>query len=281
MKKTENTICYDIVDTEIGLVYSTVYDPPYANCYHDLYNDLFYKNIIFKNKLNGYYVEIGGLDGVMNSQSFIFEKMLAWDGIIVEPNPFWKYSLEYNRKCKISNSAISNVEGTAIFECRENHGFSGLKSSTTETRISDITNEVEVNTTSLYNLLNSYNSPHIIDWVSIDTEGAEINIITKFFEENDKYRINLLNCESHDFITIKEIFANQPYFKIKNPYTDFIKVSDEGIIKFNPLTGQLYLSPFVDKPISNTNYINIKFEHYYIHFDYLKENLHLKKYIIK
>ena len=117
--------------------------------------------------------------------------------------------------------------------------------------------------------------------LSLFLMGAEINIITKFFEENDKYRINLLNCESHDFITIKEIFANQPYFKIKNPYTDFIKVSDEGIIKFNPLTGQLYLSPFVDKPISNTNYINIKIEHYYIHFDYLKENLHLKKYIIK
>jgi FkbM family methyltransferase len=280
MKKTQNSICYDIVDTGFGAVYSTFYNPPYANCYHDLYNDLFYKEVIFKNKSNGYYVEIGGLDGVVNSQSFIFEKVLGWDGIVVEPNPFWKYSLEDNRKCKISNSAISNREGTAIFECRENHGFSGLKSSTNETRISDVTSEVEVQTITLYNLLNSYNSPDIIDWVSIDTEGAEIDIITKFFEENDKYTINLINCESFDFINIKEIFANQPYFKIKNPYTDFIKVNNNGIIKFNPVTGQLYLTPFVNKEVSDMNYIGVEFEHYYIHLDYLSKNLHLKKYII-
>ena len=47
------------------------------------------------------------------------------------------------------------------------------------------------------------------------------------------------------------------------------------------MTGQLYLSPFVDKHISNTNYIDIEFEHYYIHSEYLKENSYLKKYIIK
>jgi len=269
-----------VVDTPEGKVYSTAYGEPYDNYYHDLYNDLFYKDIIFKDKSAGFYVEIGGLDGVVNSQSFIFEKVLGWDGIIVEPNPYWKEILPTTRKCNISNSAVSNTNGTALFECRSIYGFSGLKSNTSDMRYSDIMNEVKVKTITLCNLLDSFNAPNIVDWVSIDTEGAEIDILNQFFLENTKYRINLLNFETHQFIDADKILNNQPFLKIKNPYLDFIKISDNGLLKFNPIIGQLYRTPFVDNPYEGTNYKNVEYEHYYIHMDYLKENLHLKKFLI-
>ena len=55
--------------------------------FHDLSNDKFYDDIIFNKKENGYYVEIGVLDGWQHSQSIHFEYLKNWNGIVVEPTP--------------------------------------------------------------------------------------------------------------------------------------------------------------------------------------------------
>jgi FkbM family methyltransferase len=252
--------------------------------YHDLYNDLFYKDIIFENKKNGYFVEVGAVDGVRMSQSYIFESILEWDGIVVEPNPVWKDTLKLQRKCNISTEAISNVNGKEIFESREVPVFSGLKSSVNSSRQSDIIAEFDVDTITLYDLFDKFNAPDVIDWVSIDTEGAEIDILKQFFLENNKYKINLLNFETLDLTSSDKLMSNQPYLKIKNPYLDFLKISNQGLLKFNPFTGQLYKSPFnewkYEGSFIDTSIKTPDFEQYYIHIDYLKNNLHLKKILI-
>lgn len=251
--------------------------------YHDLYNDLFYKDIVFENKKTGYFVEVGALDGMRMSQSFIFEHM-GWGGIVVEPNPVWTEELNKLRKCNISIEAISNENGKATFESREIPAFSGLKSSVNASRTSDILSEFDVDTITLCGLFDKFDAPNTIDWVSIDTEGAELDILTKYFSENTKYKINLLNFEAFDFITTNKIMDNQPYLKIKNPYLNFLRMSNEGLIKFNPLTGELYKSPYAewkyDKNLNAEHIQDITFEHYYVHIDYLKDNLHLKKLLI-
>ena len=274
-----------LVERKIGkdFMYHIAYNKPYDNFYHDLYNDLFYKNYVFKNNLsNGYYVEIGALDGVINSQSFIFEKQFKWDGIVVEPNPIWHENLKRYRKCKINKSAITNQKGTDIFECREMAAFSGLKSNTNDSRFSDIINEIEVETITLLDLFDKYNSPSVIDWVSIDTEGSEFDILAHYFENNTKYKINLINFESNDYSKAISFLDNQPYIRIKNPYLDFLKLSRKhGLLKFEPITGELHKSYLLDNTIvpEFDDLLDVNFEHFYIHIDFLKENLHLKKYI--
>ena len=257
------------------------YDPSY----HDLYNDLFYKNIIFPNKKNGFFVEVGALDGHRMSQSLIFERTLDWKGIIVEPNPVWKDSIFLNRSCNISTEAISNKRGVETFECREIEGFSGLKSTVNESRSSNILNEFDVETITLSDLFNKFNAPDVIDWVAIDTEGAECIILDQFFSENTKYRINLLSFETAYELEAEETMKNTPYLRIKNPYLDFVKISrNYGLLKFNPFTGDLYMNPMKEwlyqDSLSSGDVKDVTFERYYIHLDYLKENLHLKKLLI-
>lgn len=259
-------------------------EPKYEPFYHDLYNDLFYKNIIFPEKTDGYFVEVGALNGWVMSQSFIFEKVLNWKGIVVEPNPVWKDELNNCRDCCISTKAISGERGKMAFECREIAAFSGLKKSTTEARRSDIVDEFEIETITLCDLLDEFNAPEIIDWISIDTEGAEIEILEKFFLENQKYKINLLSFETMDQTITNGIMDKQPYLKIKNPYLDFMKVSNSGLLKFNPFTGEVFKSP-VPEWVYEGDFVSngiqpVNFEEYYIHIDYLKENLHLKKLLI-
>lgn len=256
----------------------------YDASYHDLYNDLFYKNIIFPNKRNGYFVEVGALDGHRMSQSLIFERTLDWNGIIVEPNPVWKDSIFLNRSCNISTQAILDKRGIETFECREIEGFSGLKSTVNAARASNIVGEFDVETITLLDLFNKYNAPEIIDWVAIDTEGAECIILNQFFSENSKYKINLLSFETADPMAADETMKNTPYLRINNPYLNFVKISrNKGLLKFNPITGDLYMNPMNDwiyeDSLISDDVKDVDFERYYIHLDYLKENLYLKKFL--
>jgi FkbM family methyltransferase len=259
--------------TELG---EYIYEP----FYHDLYNDIFYKDVVFGNKRNGYFVEVGALDGIRMSQSFLFERTLGWNGIVVEPNPTWNEELKLHRNCNISTEAISDSNGTAVFECREIPSYSGLKSSINDARMSEVVGEFDVNTLTLCSLFDKYKTPEVIDWVSIDTEGCELDIIKQYFEENKKYKINLINFESNEIYHAPMLFNDQPYLKIKNPYLDYLKISNSGLLKFNPYAGQLYKSPYKEWVYEGSPFSSdikaVQFEHYYIHMDYLKENLHLK-----
>lgn len=67
-------------------------------------------NLIFKNKLNGTFIDVGAHDGVRFSNSFAFSK-LGWKGICVEAHPDY-YNICYNNRIndltKIINVACSN-----------------------------------------------------------------------------------------------------------------------------------------------------------------------------
>ena len=60
--------------------------------YHDLYNDKFFNEIIFKNKTNGYFVEIGAFDGLQGSNCYHFEKFMNWKGIAIEASPLGAFN---------------------------------------------------------------------------------------------------------------------------------------------------------------------------------------------
>jgi FkbM family methyltransferase len=246
--------------------------------YHDLYNDKFYNEIIF-NKNYGYFVEIGALDGKIHSQSYFFEKILKWDGIIVEPHPMWHNKILESRTCKLEISPISNKSENDVFICRQEPAFSSIKKDSLEFQNSPIVNEFEIRTLTLTDLLDKYNAPNVIDFISIDVEGSELKILEKFFED-DKYSVNLINFEHYNYDASKKLMSQTDYIEIKNPFLDFIRIGKGGLVKLNTETGLLFYG--------NTNNIcyesyldlsNIQFEHYYIHMDFLKKNKHLKRFI--
>jgi hypothetical protein len=54
---------------------------------------------------------------------------------------------------------------------------------------------IEVQTTSLNDLLLSHNAPTNIDYLSIDTEGSELDLLSSF--DFEKYRISLISVEQN------------------------------------------------------------------------------------
>jgi FkbM family methyltransferase len=247
--------------------------------YHDLYNDKFYNEIVF-NKKNGFFVEIGALDGVCYSQSYFFEKYLNWNGIVVEPNPIWYDKIIENRKCKIATTPVSDISQVETFVCREEPAFSSLKKDTLYFQNSPILSEYDLESLTLTDLLKKHNAPKIIDFISVDVEGSELIILNKFLEENE-YFVNLISFEYWNYSLSKKMMQDTDYIELKNPFTDFMKLSKGGVVKLNPNNGLFYHDngKICDEPYCEL--IDIEFEHYYVHVDYLKSNRNLKKYIKK
>lgn len=247
--------------------------------YHDLYNDKFYNEIVF-NKKNGFFVEIGVLDGICHSQSYFFEKYLNWQGIIVEPHPIWYDRIIENRNCKFATTPVSDENKTEVFICREEPAFSSLKKDTLHFQNSPILAEYTMESLTLTQLLKNHNAPKVIDFISVDVEGSELIILNKFLNDGE-YLANLISFEHYDYNLAKNLMENTDYVELENPFINFVKLSKRGLVKLNYNDGLFYYN---NDEICKEDYSelrDINFEHYYIHIDYLKNNRNLKKYIKK
>jgi hypothetical protein len=104
--------------------------------------------------------------------------------------------------------------------------------------------------------------------------------LEKYFEENTKYKINLISIEHSNEANAWTFFKDKPYVEIVNPYLNFIKASDIGTIRLDIIDNNFYTAAGDKYEGDTTDIRNIMWEHYYVHVDFLKENVHLKDYII-
>lgn len=171
----------------------------------------------FKNKPNGFFVDIGAHDGITFSNSKFYEE-LGWDGICIEPNPKVFPTLQNNRKVKCVMKAIAEKPGTAeFFQIIDGPDMlSGLSSEFTQNAIARIHDElvdypdaftyIEVECDTFSNIVETTT----IDFLSIDTEGNELKILQTI--DFDKYDIHVLTIENNDFDDkFIKFFSDKPY----------------------------------------------------------------------
>jgi FkbM family methyltransferase len=193
-----------------------------------LNQDLFV--LILKNfKTNGIFVEFGVCDGIFLSNSFILEKKYNWSGVVCEPLKSFQTKLSQNRNCSIDHRAVYSSSNLTV-EFREisgNEELSGIGSSFLEDNHEIIRNEnyisYNVETISLTDLLNDYNIPVSIDFISIDTEGSEFDILSNF--NFDKYDVDIFTVE-HNYIhskreEIKNLMEKNHYTRILTDISQF------------------------------------------------------------
>lgn len=142
-------------------------------------------------KKQGYFVDLGASDGITASNTFLLEKFYKWEGICVDPNPQTIKSLVGARDSHICDLAVWEESGQVLpfrylNDQTEFYGWnlrSGLKE--TVVGLDSRFSEFNVFTISLNQLLELYNAPYEIDYVSMDLEGSEINVLRSFdFTEN-------------------------------------------------------------------------------------------------
>lgn len=153
----------------------------------------------------GYFVEFGAANGMTMSNSFMMERRLGWQGIISEPNPGFHDSIARARKCHFSPKAVYSETGQVIeFSCAERPMFSRLEAPGTEetaTHAIEVQSTVRVETISLNDLLDAFDAPAVIDYLSVDTEGTELDILRAF--DFSRRRVRALTVE-HNFTSMRE-----------------------------------------------------------------------------
>jgi FkbM family methyltransferase len=148
----------------------------------------------------GFFVEFGATDGVSGSNTWMLEKHLGWNGILAEPGRGWHSSLARNRNCTIEPDCVWVATGDSLeFTQARDAGFSTISAYAGKDRHSRHRANGQtyfVKTVSLHDMLTRANAPRSIDYISIDTEGSEFDILSHFPFGN--WDISVLTIE-HNF----------------------------------------------------------------------------------
>lgn len=146
-------------------------------------------------KRNGYFVEFGATNGISMSNTYLLEKEFGWTGILCEPARTWHDELIRNRSSIIETKCIWEKSGLTLMfneigdlSTLETYSGSDFHSDARKTGLS-----YPVETISLSDMLDQYEAPREIDYLSIDTEGSEFNILNSF--DFSKYSFQIITCE--------------------------------------------------------------------------------------
>jgi FkbM family methyltransferase len=157
-------------------------------------------------KKNGFFVEFGATNGIDLSNTYLLENEFGWDGILAEPAKFWHKDLKSNRNCNIEincvwSDSVSVLNFNQVDEDAELSTISSFNTSDGRSKFRESGQNYKVNTISLNDLLDKYNAPKKIDYLSIDTEGSEYEILSNF--DFSKYEFRIITCE-HNGTPIRE-----------------------------------------------------------------------------
>jgi len=175
---------------------------------------------------NGYFVELGANDGVTQSNSLYFEKHRNWGGLLVEPAP------QNFLKCRQNRSARNSIYCAACVSFDYGNEFvrivyANLMSTpvSLESDIQDPRAHAEMGdrflgsgetvfefgavARTLNSLLLDANAPKQIDFLSLDVEGAELEVLKGV--DHQIFRFKYLLVECRDFARLSAYLEKQGY----------------------------------------------------------------------
>ena len=171
-------------------------------------------------KKKGFFIEFGATNGYDLNNTYLLEKKYNWIGILVEPLPAWHGDLRKNRNCTIDtrclwSSSNQNLEFIDVKE-KELSTIKIFANSDSHFELRKKSSTIKVKTVSLIDLLKFHNAPRIINYMSVDTEGSEFDILKNF--PFDNYKFNFISIE-HNFGQNREKIRELLY---KNGYKTFL-----------------------------------------------------------
>jgi len=168
---------------------------------------------IFNKKSSGFFIEAGANNGYDQNNTFLLEKELNWNGLLVEPNTHCFNTCKTFRKCIIENCALVScdfkdeyIEGDfnqTSFEGSMTGGCSTIHSKNCKAKAEKLSN-----------LLIKHNI-NKVDFLSIDVEGYEIEALMGL--DFNMHSPSYILYEDHEHRNIKysekfeDFFANRNY----------------------------------------------------------------------
>ncbi|REJ96104.1 MAG: FkbM family methyltransferase [Planctomycetota bacterium] len=187
-------------------------------------------------KSGGYFVDLAASDGITHSNTWALEKYFQWDGMLIEPNPYFVPKLAARRRARAFACAVDAEEGAVSFRI-DNLGLGGIVAEDTDNSEAlrgeqlKAAEVIEVPARTLTSLLDEVSAPATIDYLSLDVEGAEERVLRGW--DMDRYTCLCLTVErpseaahqrllEHDYRFVKEVMFDAFYIHATHPQADSI-----------------------------------------------------------
>lgn len=184
-------------------------------------------------KEGGYFVELGAGDGVNRSNTFLLEWSYRWAGVVAESHPAFTDSLRRNRSCFVSNKCVYSQTGEALdFMAVRDRRLSRIASIEALDAL-EVTRKrnfetISVESISLNDLLSEAGAPAGIDYISLDTEGSELEILRGF--DFGRWNVRMFTID-HNFSPrrneIRDLLKENGYTRVWQEITQ----SDDWYVK--------------------------------------------------
>ena len=153
---------------------------------------------LLKQKKHGFFVDLAANDATQLSNTYQLEQKYDWNGLCVEPNDRYWRGLSY-RKC----SVVAAVAGKERLEEVKFVMHEGARAASGGIQSVDFDNDpnkpktnavpVPLFTVPLLEILDKFHSPRVMDYLSLDIEGAEYFVMKDF--PYNSYRFKVLTVE--------------------------------------------------------------------------------------
>lgn len=186
----------------------------------------------FNNKKDGVFIELGGLDGIRHSNTFLLENKYNWSGLIIEPSPSLYKELKINRNVYTENTLIGdkkqeNIDFLYIEDKTKCIGLQGIVENYHPIHLNRVMQElnnksykiIKIDMVTLQEISDKYNISKV-DYLSLDVEGSELKVLEGI--DFVKLDIKLIGVE----INYKDDEAKIYDILNKNGYTFLNKCGD-------------------------------------------------------
>jgi hypothetical protein len=174
--------------------------------------DRFVAEMVFAGKRNGFFVEAGAGDGLWISNTLLLEQKYGWTGILIEPTSAFA-KLQQNRPyCRCDDSCLASTERVVTVVEIFDRGQAGISANAGQnlllSRTMDAPPQVLKDMNSYWGeakaqyqksaqplaaVLEKHRAPKLIDYLSLDVEGFEYDILRTF--PFDLYKFLCLGVE--------------------------------------------------------------------------------------
>ncbi|OWW00108.1 methyltransferase [Rhizobium sp. R72] len=175
---------------------------------------------------DGFFVEFGATNGLKNSNTWLLEKTFGWSGILAEPNPIWHQELAANRNAFIDHRCVtSRSHDTVAFIATDDVDpeLSSIADFSRGDHFAELRakgRQIHVETISLDDLLETYRAPPVVDYLSIDTEGSELDILSAYSFDREFDLISIEN-NSKTEAAIQSLLESKGYRRVLEQFSQW------------------------------------------------------------
>lgn len=197
-----------------------------AESHAQLFQDLFVAYVL-QAPAQGFFCEFGATDGVLLSNSCYLEHQLGWTGICAEPARGWHADLRRNRpNTLIDTRCVWSASGEQLqfkeTPIREHSTIGSFANADGHSRKRTDAQTYVVETISLNDLLHEHEAPSNFDYLSLDTEGSELEILRAL--DFTRFRPRIITVEHNYTAARNDILAllqGHGYQRVLTPCSQF------------------------------------------------------------